>query len=291
MENRIVEQEEHLTRGRGLVASFETLVPGIAQAAIGRVDASSCPDPVTLAPVLAKLGRYGYLAKEEKQAVISAVSRVRYVPAGADVVREGICPGESTLLLEGFSARHRVLNDGDRQITVVHVPGDVLDFDALLLDPMDQAVTALTGCKVAVVRHEVFRQIEAAHPHLARLFWLDTLVAGAVEREWLVTMGRQTALGRMAHLLCELFLRLQVVGLADEAPGGIRGFELPLTQAHMGDALGLSVVHVNRTLQKLRAHKLVSWHGGRMTLPHWERLVGIADFSPGYLHLGKTRQP
>jgi CRP-like cAMP-binding protein len=227
-----------------------------------------------------KLERRDILSDEEKQALEGAVARVKEVRADEDMVREGDRPTESTLLLEGFAARYKLLSNGKRQITALHVPGDFVDLHSFLLKKMDHAVMALTPCRVSLFPHEGLRVITEKHPHLGRLLWLNTLIDGAIHREWLVAMGRRPALNQIAHLLCELSLRLQAVGLTQD-----NSFRLPLTQAELGDALGLSTVHVNRVIQQLRADGSVTWRGETIIIDDWPRLKEIAEFDLTFLNL------
>ncbi len=209
-----------------------------------------------------------------------AVVKPRLVNRGEDIVREGDRPTESILLLDGFAGRYNLLRNGKRQITAIHVPGDFVDLHSFLLHRMDHGVVALTDCRTGAVPHEILRNITERHPHLARLLWLSTLIDGAIHREWLVAMGRRSSLGQMAHLLCELFLRLQVVGRTER-----NSFRLPLTQAELGDALGLSTVHVNRVLQELRKEGVIIWRGETLVVKDWPRLQQIAEFDPTFLSL------
>jgi CRP-like cAMP-binding protein len=134
------------------------------------------------------------------------------------------------------------------------------------------------------VPHANLAELSRTHPHLTRLFWLQTLMDGAIHREWLVAMGRRPALGQAAHLLCELYLRLEAVNGARDF-----SFAVPLTQSELGDVLGLSSVHVNRVLQELRTRQIISWRGQNVVILDWPRLQEIAEFDPRYLHL--TREP
>ena len=145
---------------------------------------------------------------------------------------------------------------------------------------MDHSVGTMTPCRVAFVPHDHLRSITENYPHLTRLLWLSTLIDAAIHREWMTGMGRRSAVGQMAHLLCELYLRLKSVGLAT-------GFSywLPITQAETGDALGLSSVHVNRVVQELRAAGIITWRDETLIIDDWDRLAHIAEFDPGYLHL------
>jgi CRP-like cAMP-binding protein len=198
-------------------------------------------------PLTSRLERHGPLSDEEKDVLREVTSRVRDYGARQEIVREGDTPTESTLILEGFACRHNNLPDGRRQITAFHVPGDFADLHAFLLGTMDDGVSSLTSCKVALAPHSALREITKSYPHLTRVLWFTTLVDGAVHREWMTGLGRLSAPERIAHLFCELFLRLQAVGLTQD-----HSFDLPITQAELADAFGLSSVHVNRTLQELR---------------------------------------
>lgn len=120
-------------------------------------------------------------------------------------------------------------------------------------------------------------------PHLTRLLWLATLIDGAIHREWLLALGRRSALGRLAHLVCELFSRLQVVGLIVDGSS----FHLPLTQTNLADALGLSPVHVNRTIQELRRRGILTWQHHAVEIHDWKRLAEVAEYNPAYLSLDR----
>jgi CRP-like cAMP-binding protein len=230
--------------------------------------------------LIRKLEQRDRISPEEKQILETAVVRVREVRMDQDLVREGDRPTESTLLLDGFAARYKDLANGRRQITALHVAGDFVDLHSFLLHRMDHGVVTLTDCRIGVVPHGTLRRITERHPHLARLLWLSTLIDGAIHREWLVAMGRRSSLDQMAHLLCELFLRLQAVGRTER-----NSFRLPLTQAELGDTLGLSTVHVNRIIQELRAAGLITWRGPVVTIENWDGLVQAAEFDPSFLNL------
>lgn len=233
-------------------------------------------------PLILNLEQHDRLSEEEKRVLESIIAHTRTVNQGEDMVREGDRPKESLLLLEGFAARYKMLLNGKRQITSLHIMGDFVDLHAYLLKVMDHAVLALTPCRIGVVPHGALRQITEQHPHLSRLLFLNIAIDGAVHRQWLTMAGRSSARSRFAHLLCELFLRLKSVGQAAE-----HHFHLPVTQQTLGDMLGLSTVHVNRTLQELRAGGLVAWNGRGIQLLDWERLQQEAHFDPAYLNLIK----
>lgn len=222
------------------------------------------------------------LSAEERLILERMFTEVRLINAGDDIVRDGERPRHSTLVVSGVAARYKVLKAGDRQITALHLAGDFVDLHSFLLKEMDHGVTAISQCRVATVPHDTLAELSISQPHLTRLFWLLTLLDGALHREWLVAMGRRSALGQLAHLICELKIRLSVAFAEDDM-----SFVMPITQVDLGDILGLSSVHVNRVLQELRAGELISWKGTNVTIINWQELQRLAEFDNRYLHLVK----
>lgn len=227
-----------------------------------------------------KLSLRDRISPEEIEGLQKALEPPKTIAAGSDIVREHSRPLHSTLLISGFSARYSTLEDGARQITEINVAGDFIDLHSLLMKQMDHGVVALTECVIAEAPHSGLIDITERHPHLTRLLWLDTIIDAAIHRQWLVAMGRRSGLGHLAHLVCELYLRLQAVGQT-----GDMTFDLPLTQATLGDALGLSTVHVSRLISELRGEGVINWSGGRIDILDWRRLAEIAEFDPTYLRL------
>jgi CRP-like cAMP-binding protein len=234
-------------------------------------------------PLLAKLELRDPLHPQEREALAASFAAPRSCAAGEVLVAQGSSPDESTLLLSGMTGRVTMVRDGRQQITALHIAGDFVDLHSLLIRRMDHSIIALSSCRVTTVAHARLRTLTSQFPHLARLLWLSTLLDSAIHRQWLVAMGRLDALAHMAHLLCELSLRLRVIGLTEGDH-----FELPLSQATFADALGMSPVHVNRTLQELRGRKLVAWKGKRVTITDWAALAELAEFDPTYLQLEPT---
>jgi CRP-like cAMP-binding protein len=229
-------------------------------------------------PLFAKLAKYEPLAEQEKEFIVQSVSQVFDYSSGQVIVEEGSAPLESCLVLEGFAGRTRILAEGARQILAFHIPGDFCDLHSFLLPRMDHSIEALGRCKVAKVPHRRIAEIIERFPRLTRALWWDMALDAAIHREWMVSLGRRSAYEQMAHLLCEMLLRLRVVGLASGD-----GFDLPLTQEQLGDAFGLSTVHVNRMLQALRRGNLIATAGRRITVPDLEALKEVAGFDPTYL--------
>jgi CRP-like cAMP-binding protein len=241
------------------------------------------PEPL-LAPLFRKLECRDDLSDGEHEALANCAGAVVDYPAGSDLVVEGDRPGHSTLVVSGFTTRYRVLSEGQRQITAIHIPGDFVDLHSFPLKKMDHSVGALSDCRVVQFPHAGLTGITENWPHLARLLWLMTLLDGAIFREWIVAMGRRSAVEQLAHLVCELYVRLGIIGMVNG-----RSFTLPATQADLGDALGLSAVHINRVLQELRGEKLLSWQGQVIEVLDWPRLQARAEFDPLYLHV--QREP
>ncbi|MBA3446626.1 MAG: Crp/Fnr family transcriptional regulator [Pseudaminobacter sp.] len=233
-------------------------------------------------PLIRALSRRDQLSAEERGILSEIVSRERTFAAGEEIVREGSTPTESCLILEGFAARSNLLGDGKRQLSALHVAGDFIDLHSLLLRTMDHSVVALTQCRIGLVPHRSLMQVTLASPHLTRLLWMITVIDAAAHRAWVVGLGRRSPLQRLAHLLCEVFLRLQAVGLTQD-----RAFHFPITQQQIADMMGVSLVHVNRTLQELRGTGFISWREQTVTISNWERLQELAEFDPTYLSLEK----
>lgn len=232
--------------------------------------------------LIAKLETICTLTTEEKEALAGLPFRLRSFPENADLVRQGEAPRECCLLVDGFVCRYKLLGGGQRQIMSFHIPGDIPDLQSLHLKVMDHSLGALTPTRVALIPHEALNEIAHAYPGIAAAFWRDTLIDAAVFREWLAGVGRRSAHQRIAHLICEVYVRMHAVGMALD-----HGFELPVTQSELADSLGLSSVHVNRVLQDLRRDGLIGSRGRFVVILDWERLQAAGDFDPAYLHLPK----
>jgi CRP-like cAMP-binding protein len=235
-------------------------------------------------PLLRKLGSVSALSDEEKQALLDLPVTVKMAEADADIVRDGDRSSDCVLILSGFLCRYKILPDGKRQIMGFYIPGDIPDLQSLHLPEMDNSLGALVRSSIALIPHQSLRDTLRRHPNLSDILWRDTLVDAAMFREWMIGLGRRSAYQRIAHLLCELQLRLRAVGLA-----GPNGCDLPITQNEFGDALGLSTVHVNRVLQDLRKDGLIVLRGSALTIPDWDALQSAGEFDPAYLHLKKGR--
>jgi len=234
---------------------------------------------------LLKLRARDDLSAEEEQAIRASVSEVIEVPPDKTIIRAGDRLTSSTLLLDGILCRYKDLSEGQRQITELHVTGDFADLHSFTLKRLDHNVMTLTRCRIALVPHDRLKSITHDHPHLTRLYWFSTNLDASIHREWEVSLGRRSAISRMAHLFCELRVRLGIVGQAEES-----GYALPLTQTDLAECLGLTPVHVNRTLKVLRERGLLAFRGGRVDIQDLPGLERVAEFDPAYLYLERQSQ-
>jgi CRP-like cAMP-binding protein len=235
--------------------------------------------------LIRNLEQFGPLTDAEKKALQAATTTVRGFAPDQDLVRDGDHPLDCKLILEGFVCRYKLLEDGRRQIMSFHIPGDFIDLQGLLMGEMDHSVGTLTHGRMAVVPHAMMLDLTESYPRVARALWRTTLLDAAVFRQWLVGLGRRSAHARIAHLLCEMCVRLKVVGLCQNG-----SYDLPFTQAELADALGLSTVHVNRTLQALRGQGLITLRGGKLTIDDWMGLEAAGEFDPKYLAAGRRKE-
>ena len=335
------------------------------------------PDPLADAAgaiegLLRKFRVRDLLSGGEEQVLRECVGEIREVAAGKVLVRADVTLSESILLVDGMVARYKDLADGQRQILELHVAGDFIDLHGFLLKRLEHHVGTLTAVRLAIVPHDRLRRVTEEHPHLARMLWFSTLLDASIHRERILSVGRRTALARIAHLLCELYVRLEIVegdadrdrhalaaddafavaerrdhveeaarafrhrrlheqlialvveahrddraALGEHAFGKVRGalrdeaqgdtvftaflgdpledladgladensYALPLTQADLGDVTGLTSVHVNRMLKKLRDDELLTFRSGEVVIHDWDRLQRTAEFNLNYLYL------
>lgn len=235
-------------------------------------------------PLIRKLENYVHLADIEKRSLMQAEVQIRDVEARFDIIRENQEIEGATLVLEGFACRYRLLPDGRRQILGYMLPGDMCDPRIFLLDRMDHSIATISRAKIAIWPRKSVLGLTSLYPRVTRAFWWCALVDEGIAREWLVSLGQRTAIERLAHLICELYYRLKAIDLVSG-----NGFDFPVTQAELGDTLGLSAVHVNRTLQDMRRERLVRLAGRRLTVLNLEALSTIGMFNPDYLRLGAAK--
>ena len=232
--------------------------------------------------LLLKMRRRDDVSAEEEAILRDAVSDVKDVGADVTVVRADVDLSISNILIDGLMCRYKDLGNGERQITELHVPGDFVDLHSFSLKRLDHNVMSLVPSRIALVPHDRILAITETQPHLTRLLWFMTTLDAAIHREWQLSLGRRTSLARIAHLFCELHARLEVAGLTE----GL-SYRLPLTQVDLAECLGLTPIHVNRTLRELRTEGLVTFRSKLVSIDNYGGLKRVAEFNPDYLFLDK----
>ena len=226
-----------------------------------------------------KLLSHSLLPAEDRQAIEALPFTVRTLEANESIVREGSRTDSCAILLSGFAFRAKLSAEGGRQIVALKTPGDPLDLQSLFLPTADHSLQALTRVELALVPHRAWNALLAARPAVARAVVVDVLIEGSIGREWLLNIGRRDARTRVAHFLCELVHRLNRVAL-----DRIETLEMPLTQEQLADLMGLTPVHINRTLKALEGEGAVARVARRLHIADLDRLAEIASFSSLYLH-------
>jgi CRP-like cAMP-binding protein len=239
--------------------------------------------PQPLLRLLRKLQATSELSEREVQAVCTLPINIRSYPANADLLRQGDQPTQCCLLVEGYLCQFKIIGSGRRQITQLHLPGDVPDLQSLHLPRIDQYMASIGPVVVGFIPHTALHKLALEHPGLTGCLWRETLLDAAILREWIVNLGARDAQGRIAHLLCEQALRFERIG-----GGGRKGFPLYFNQSQMAEIVGSSVVHVNRMLQRLRVEQLIAYgepeHNKNLRILNWEGLEEAGDFHEDYLH-------
>lgn len=230
-------------------------------------------------PLVRKMLKFAVLTDDDCRLLEQLSANPREVGPRTDLIREGYKPADVHLILEGFACRYKVQPSGARNIMAYLVPGDFCDLHVFVLREMDHSLGTLSQCTVVdISRKSILELLE--RPAIARAFWVAAMVDEATLREWLVNLGGREAAERVSHLLCELLFRLRAVGLADDD-----SYTLPLTQAELADTTGLSDVHMNRILQRLRAENLIMLRSNELVILDAQRLIAFSNFNPNYLHL------
>lgn len=225
------------------------------------------------------LSGYGLLGSEEISLLADACTNIRELPANYHLIREGDEPDPVFVILEGWACGYKMLPDGGRQIMSFMLPGDFCDIHIAVLEAIDHNIMTLTKAKVASLPRVQMEALVQARPALTQAFWWSQLVDQSILRAWIVSMGRRKSVERVAHLMCELYIRMRNIGLAtdDEC-------RMPLTQLMLADALGLTPVHVNRVLKVLRTAHVMELSRGSLRIIDSSKLAEIAGFDGNYLH-------
>lgn len=239
---------------------------------------AACP----LNPMLRKLQLWKQFDAAEEAALLALPHILATLEPSKYVVREGARATHSCLLISGFAYRQKLTKQGLRSILAVQMSGDLVDLQNSLLVVADHSVQALTRAEVAYIPREAILDIAFRFPNIGMAMWYDTLVDASIFREWVHNIARRSGPTRIAHLICEFGLRLEAVGLGSRV-----NYQLPMTQEQLGDAVGLTPVHVNRCLTELQESGLLTRSVREISVGNWTALARFADFKSGYLHLPK----
>ena len=230
-----------------------------------------------------KLRQFVKFSEEERRVLDRiAAEAVHTYAARDDLDQEGRRPADVKLILAGWACRYKLLADGRRQIIAFLLPGDICELHVDVLKRLDHSVAAITSVAVAQINSATLGLWLEHYPRITQALNWEQVVAASIQREWTVNVGQRSAFERMSHLLCELFLRLQSIGLV-----GNRRCELPLTQVDLADATGLSAIHANRTIQELRSRGLIALRGKELYVPDFLRLKEASSFDANYLYLSE----
>ncbi|MBH1998909.1 MAG: Crp/Fnr family transcriptional regulator [Sphingomonadaceae bacterium] len=217
---------------------------------------------------------------DDRAALEASVGDVRDLGARITLVRKGEPVQFSTYLIEGLICRYMDDREGQRQLVAVHVAGDFVDLHAYPLKHLDHDVSTLTACKIATVPHRNLDILMSQRPALAKLLWFSTLLDAAMHREWIFRLGRLDAVARVGHFFCEIEAKLRAVGLSDGAR-----FDLAMTQNDLGEACGITPVHLNRMLRVLKERGLLQMQGRRVEILDHRGLMQLSEFDPSYLFI------
>jgi CRP-like cAMP-binding protein len=240
-------------------------------------------NPSPLQPFLDRLMKRSALNEAQQDAILTLPGRIEQVDANRDFVRLGERTEHACLIIAGIAAKFGQTFDGRRQITAIHLRGDMADLHSVVAPKATSALQALSAATVMYVPHTALRDVAARHQALAEAFWRDCVADASIASEWILNLAVRQAQTRTAHLFCELAARYGVVG-----NGRSISFPFPVTQERLGEALGLTSVHVNRTVKALRDAEIMDVRHRRVDIPYWEHARRYATFNPDYLQLGPS---
>lgn len=226
-----------------------------------------------------KLSELVELAPDDVAMLEAVTARSRRYAARQDVIREGDKPGPVFVLLEGWACRYKILPSGTRQVMAFLMPGDSCDLHVNILAEMDHSIQAISPALIATISRSEMQEMLDDYPNIARAMYAAQLIDEATMRAWIVSMGRRSSIERVAHLMCELYVRARSIGLADDD-----SFAFPLSQLILADALGMTAVHINRVLKELRLRGAMELNRGSLNIIDPIKLVQIAGFDENYLH-------
>ena len=230
--------------------------------------------------LLNRLSFYAEMAEGDVEQIKNIAGRPKTYARGADIITAGQNLSELLIVKSGWAIRYKTFEDGRRQILNVLLPGDFFDLQVMVAAEADHSVSAVDDVDVLAIKPEIVRELFTGEGSVPLAFWWTQVQEEAFLREQIVRNGRQTARERIGHFLLELHRRAQIANISTE-----NGFNLPLTQAMIADALGLTSIHTNRVLRQLAKEKLIEKTRSYVKFLDADKLAEICDFDPAYFHL------
>lgn len=243
--------------------------------------------PFDLTFLFQRLSHRHQLTEADRREILSLSCKTQKFGRLDFLLREGEHADHAWIMISGFSVRHRVLRNGARQILSLHMRSDMVDFHSSFLGIADHNVQMLSDGEIALIPVETIKNLALDRPNVAIALWYETLLEGSIHREWMVNLGRRHAFARIAHIFCEFSLRIQHAGL-----GAQERFEFPMTQEELADAVGLTPIHVNRSIRGLEKEGFILRPSARtIVIADWQKLAAVSNFDSSYLHLNETERP
>ena len=224
-----------------------------------------------------RLASHTRLHAEERAILGALTGKVEHLRAHHPIALAGDAAASVTLVLEGLCARVEMPTATKRQITGIYVEGDIPDLYTVFQPETNASMETLTSAVIVRIPHDVIRKVMRSHPALTEAFARQIVFDGAVTAEWLTNVGAREGRWCLAHLFCEMAVRLGRV------VGNSFSFAFPVCQEKLGEACGLSAVHVNRSLMALRDSGLMHMKGGGVHVRDWKSLTVAANFTGRYL--------
>ena len=231
--------------------------------------------------IIEKLQSRLRLTGEQARRIAAAIGRVEMVPARVDLGQPSGAIVSPVFLIEGYAYLYKLGSHGRRQILAFHLPGEMINSGSAILPDTHWGIATLSQCQIARLDHAAILEMVTTDPMIADALWVDALVNTEIALEWVMNLGRREAPARVAHLFCELAVRMEAIGRCSG-----HSFVFPTSQVDLADATGITHVHLNRVLRRLRSEGMLSLHGHHVIIHDWDRLCDLADFDPAYLHLG-----
>lgn len=267
-----------LAPGQALSNVAPDIDPFVSGGGTGQAFRSVAPEHEVRDPFSRKLAACVDLTPGDLRELEKLAATGRRYPAQTPLLHQSDIPESAILVLDGFACRYKFLTNGRRQITAYLLPGDLFELDLDFRLPLDCALGTLTACRLAIIPRPDYEDLIRRRPRIALALQMARLTEAATLREWITNLGSRSGPERLAHFLCEMLLRLRATGLASE-----NQYSFPITQADLADTLGMSCVHVNRVLQKLRRDGLIELSGRRLTILKPDGLRALAEYDASYL--------